>query len=137
MPRRLPFGGFWRVGALLSALTLQACFDPKEVDPGPELVPLEIDANGMVASAKNPFGINGYWYAYGDQYGKPARCTEYGGHAPEDCSVVVTPAPLPSLDDFPNENGVMCTSGVPCTSPRWIRLKDTSTRPVAATTART
>ena len=98
------------LAGLLGALALQGCFDVKTVDPGPESMLVETDDRGMVPPEGNALGVSGVWYSYGDQYSTPARCTEWGGHAPEDCSAVLSPPPLPALA-FVNVDGRMCTAG--------------------------
>jgi hypothetical protein len=92
---------------LVVALSAQACFDVKAVDPGVEVLP---DANGLVDPRKNELGISGHWYSYGDQYDAPSACTQIGMHEPEECSFVAWPPPLPLLG-FPNRGGSMCTFG--------------------------
>jgi len=56
----------------------------------------------------NTVGVQGAWYPYGDQYGV-AKCINVGKHDPSECSSISSPDPLES--GFPNENGVMCTTG--------------------------
>jgi hypothetical protein len=58
----------------------------------------------------NALDISGFWYAYGDRYDVPSRCTKIGMHAPADCARVDSPAPLPNLG-FVNYAGQMCTAG--------------------------
>jgi hypothetical protein len=74
------------------------------------LVPNE---NGWVDRMQegNNVGVQGAWYAYGDQYGV-AKCTNVGMHAPADCSTITSPNPL--VSGFPNEGGRMCTTGETC-----------------------
>jgi len=95
--------------AMLCALAAQGCFDVKSIAPGPEAIAVETDSVGRVLDG-NALGLKGYWYSYGDQYGTPARCTEWGGHAAADCSAVFSPPPLPALG-FTNVDGKMCTQG--------------------------
>lgn len=56
----------------------------------------------------NTVGVQGAWYPYGDQYGV-AKCLNVGMHDPSECSTITSPNP--QLSGFPNENGVMCTTG--------------------------
>lgn len=56
----------------------------------------------------NTVGVQGAWYPYGDKYGV-AKCTNVGQHEPDECSTIFTPDPL--VSGFPNEDGVMCTTG--------------------------
>jgi hypothetical protein len=93
---------------VVAGSALSGCFDVKSVDPGIEVLP---DAHGRVDAAHNELGINGVWYSYGDQYDVPQACTKIGMHDASECSVVSSPAPLPTLD-FPNSGGRMCTLGV-------------------------
>ncbi len=71
------------------------------------------DESGWVdgADPNNTVGVQGAWYAYGDKYGV-AKCTNVGLHAPEECSSISSPNPL--VSGFPNEGGVMCTTGETC-----------------------
>lgn len=74
------------------------------------------DAAGRIAGSSNPIGVQGLWYATGDQYGVPGKCVTVGLHPAGDCSEIHTPSP-PLLGTpfspagFPNTGGVMCTSG--------------------------
>ena len=61
-----------------------------------------------VMAPGNTVGVQGAWYPYGDKYGV-AKCTNVGLHAPDECSTITSPDPL--VPGFPNENGVMCTTG--------------------------
>jgi len=89
-----------------------ACYDLKKEDPGVALTP---DLHGVVSV--HEVGIQGRWYAYGDQYDEPKRCLSLGRHAPETCSTVTSPEALPTFE-FAN-NGSLCLTGeaapvVPC-----------------------
>lgn len=88
-------------------LVLGGCFDVRSREPGFEIRPDEL---GRVTLGSNDLGIQGFWYAYGDQYDCPSRCTQIGKHSPDECSQIITPAHLPTLE-FHNTNGEMCTSG--------------------------
>ena len=88
-------------------LLLAGCFDVRSQDPGIEVLP---DSLGRVIPTSNELGISGYWYAYGDQYDYPSRCTTIGLHSPDQCSRIDTPDALPKLG-FYNSNGKMCTAG--------------------------
>lgn len=89
-------------------LLLQAgCFDVRSRDPGIEV---RADGLGRVNKASNELGITGYWYAYGDRYDYPSRCTQIGMHPELDCSRIDTPAALPQIG-FYNTGGKMCTAG--------------------------
>jgi hypothetical protein len=61
----------------------------------------------------NDVGVQGPWYAYGDQYGTAsydARCLVYGQHQPSECAQITTPDP--NVPGFPNLNGEMRTAGI-------------------------
>jgi hypothetical protein len=90
-------------------------FGGEDAVPDPSEIPLVPDSSGWVDRTTNPVGVQGPWYAFGDQYG-PAECLTIGLHAPEECSEIFTPTPgppgtLPFLFEFPNAHGVMCTAG--------------------------
>jgi hypothetical protein len=79
------------------------------------------DANGYVSLGSNNIGIQGAWYAYGDDWGitgaPPGNC-EKALHPPTACSQITSPPPaMPDAGDggggggFPNTNGMMCLSG--------------------------
>jgi hypothetical protein len=95
-------------------LACTGCFDVRTAEPA---IPIEPDATGWVARGTNPLGVSGFWYAYGDQYDEPRRCTGHGQH-PEDiglheldqCSFVTTPPAAPALS-FANVDGKLCTVG--------------------------
>jgi hypothetical protein len=112
-------------GALLFGILTPACAGENPTDPllsagaagtaggagtGPMLVSLVPDESGWVdrRADGNSIGVQGAWYPYGDQYGE-AKCTLVGLHSPEQCSSVSSPDPL--VPGFPNQGGVMCTSG--------------------------
>ncbi len=88
-------------------LLLAGCFDVRSLEPGIEVLP---DSLGRVTPTSNELGISGYWYAYGDQYDYPSRCTKIGLHSPDECSHIDTPHALPRLG-FYNTGGEMCTAG--------------------------
>ncbi len=103
------------VVAVLSCVFSSGCYDLKKEDPGIALTP---DAHGVVRVPE--LGIQGRWYAYGDQYDEPRRCLSLGRHAPESCSSVLSTTALPTFD-FPND-GALCLTGVaarvvPCLAP--------------------
>jgi hypothetical protein len=57
-------------------------------------------------------GIQGSWYAFGDQYGNAyvdKKCLSYGKHQPSECAQISTPDP--TVFAFPNVNGEMHTAG--------------------------
>ncbi|HXX67208.1 MAG TPA: hypothetical protein VEK07_08505 [Polyangiaceae bacterium] len=74
------------------------------VDAGPACpgVPIVPDDTGYVASGSNPLGITGSWFVYSD-------CADLDG---VNCSMVTTP----DAGGFPNDGGVMCTSGTTSTA---------------------
>ncbi len=76
--------------------------NPQKVDPGTPPRPVtrvETEPDGWVQKEANAdLGINGFWYSYGDQYDEPRRCTVYGKHSADECSMVTLPNPLPALD---------------------------------------
>ena len=67
------------------------------------------DGSGWVDPASNDLGIQGAFYPYGDRYGV-AKCLNVGRHAPDECSLITTPAPPPATG-FPNQNAKLCTTG--------------------------
>lgn len=61
----------------------------------------------------NDVGVQGSWYAYGDQYGSDngaKSCLTRGSHLPSECALVSTPDP--TAFGFPNMDGNMHTAGV-------------------------
>lgn len=74
------------------------------------------NATGWIDAGTNHAGVQGLWYAIGDQY-SAGKCISVGLHEPEDCSTVFSPVPPPfgtpanHWMGFPNIDGVMCTSG--------------------------
>lgn len=89
---------------------------------GVALVP---DPNGYLGPSSNSLGIQGAWYAYGDDWGNngapPGDCETKGMHAASACSSITFPPPG-SLSDaggdagfsssFPQSTpGTMCLSG--------------------------
>jgi hypothetical protein len=61
----------------------------------------------------NDVGVQGFWFAYGDQYGSgpaDAPCTKIGLHLPSECAQVTSPPPPPAVG-FPNVGGRMHTTG--------------------------
>lgn len=72
---------------------------------GVVLVPDETGwIDGMATG--NTVGVQGAWYPYGDAYGE-AKCLI--AHTAAECSVIMTPDPVAT--GFPNQGGMMCTSG--------------------------
>lgn len=60
----------------------------------------------------NSIGVQGAWYAFGDQYTTDygaAKCLTYGMHDPSECFLITSPDP--TLMVFPNVNGAMHTTG--------------------------
>lgn len=103
------------VCAVLPGVAAEGCYDLKKEEPGVALTPNE---DGVVRVPE--VGIQGRWYAYGDQYDEPRRCLSLGRHAPESCSSVSLPEALPTFD-FPN-HGSICLTGeaaqvIPCLAP--------------------
>jgi len=76
-------------------------------------VSLQPDAAGRIDASRNFLGIQGRFLASADGYGpsglRDGRC-QGNGHADEACSILTAPDPM--LDAFPNEDGVLCTSGI-------------------------
>lgn len=60
------------------------------------------DSTGFVAPGSNPLGITGSWFVYSD-------CADLGG---VNCAMVTSP----DAGGFPNDGGVMCTSGTTSTA---------------------
>ncbi len=114
-------GGIARVFVGLTLLaSVTGCYDVKSVDPGILVLP---DKYGLVDKSKNPLGIQGQWFAYGDRYDTQS-CLRFGMHG-DACSQVYWPPPDPTPTQcpgsdiayttfplkFPNQDGVMCTEG--------------------------
>lgn len=70
--------------------------------PGCPGVPIVPDSTGFVAPGSNPLGITGSWFVYSD-------CADLGG---VNCAMVNSP----DAGGFPNDGGVMCTSGTTSTA---------------------
>jgi hypothetical protein len=108
------------LGALWLLGFVPACYDVNTVDPGIEVLPAD---DGRVYAADNALGIQGQWFADGDRYDSQS-CIRFGMHG-DLCSEVYFPPPnsepteCPGKDlsyttfplGFPNQDGVMCTSG--------------------------
>ncbi len=88
------------------------------------LVPLAPDANGYLGPASNSVGIQGAWYAFGDDLGTngapPGVCETKGMHPANTCSTITFPPPASASDagdgglvsTFPQSTpGTMCLSG--------------------------
>ncbi len=85
------------------------------------LVPIAPDANGYIGASTNSLGIQGAWYAYGDDWGTngapPGNCETMGMHATTACSSITSPLPAMMADggytsSFPQMTpGTMCLSG--------------------------
>jgi hypothetical protein len=88
---------------------------------GTMLVPLMPDANGYIDPSSNSLGIQGAWYAYGDDWGTngapPGNCESMGSHPSSACSQITSPMPAMLVDggyvaSFPQTTpGTMCLSG--------------------------
>src|SRR5277367_1203222 len=87
-------------------------------------VPLSPDPNGYLGPSSNSVGIQGAWYAYGDDWGSngapPGNCETKGMHAANTCSSITFPPPATASDagdggytsTFPQTTpGTMCLSG--------------------------
>jgi hypothetical protein len=73
-------------------------------------IPLVPDSTGWIElSGPCSAGVQGGWFAFGDQYGN-ATCLDPGMHHPAECAIITTPDP--SSNVFPNVNGAMHTTGV-------------------------
>jgi len=87
----------------------------KPADPGTGAstgtnnVPITPSDTGWVEAVDNELGIQGSWYPYGDRYGA-AKCMNVGLHALDECSLVTAPEPPPAMG-FPNQGGMLCTTG--------------------------
>jgi hypothetical protein len=88
------------------------------------LVSLAPDPNGYLGPASNSVGIQGAWYAYGDDLGNngapPGVCETKGMHPANTCSTITFPPPASASDagdggltsTFPQSTpGTMCLSG--------------------------
>ncbi len=82
------------------------------------------DPNGYFGPSSNSLGIQGAWYAYGDDWGAngapPGDCENKGMHAASVCSSITFPSPAMASDagdggytsSFPQSTpGTMCLSG--------------------------
>lgn len=84
------------------------------------------------ADACNDVGVQGAWFAYGDQYSNGKRiptCLVDGNHDPSECAQITTPDP--TLMSFPNTNGLLETVGtaervLPCVEGSMASLIPTS-----------
>ena len=118
MVRRL---GLW-LGVLVATGATEGCYDAKAY-PVMTTIPLSPDDHGAVH--RGDLNIDGHWYAYGDAYDSPARCTGMGAHLPTQCAEFSKPEPPPATDsstkgasvlvahnrDFPSNGNGMCTTG--------------------------
>ena len=92
-----------------------------EAAAGTMFVPIVPDANGYIGASTNSLGIQGAWYAYGDDWGTngapPGNCETMGMHATTACSSITSPLPAMMADggytsSFPQMTpGTMCLSG--------------------------
>jgi hypothetical protein len=88
---------------------------------GTTLMPLVPDANGYIDPSSNTIGVQGAWYAYGDDWGTngapPGNCESVGMHAASACSSITFPPPAVLADGgytstFPQTTaGTMCIAG--------------------------
>jgi hypothetical protein len=87
-------------------------------------VPLAPDPNGYLGPSSNSLGIQGAWYAYGDDWGTngapPGDCETKGMHMASTCSTITFPPAAMESDagdggftsSFPQSTpGTMCLSG--------------------------
>jgi hypothetical protein len=94
---------------------------PIEAAAGTALVSIAPDPNGYVGPSSNSLGIQGAWYAYGDDWGTngapPGNCESMGMHAKSACSSISSPPPAVLADggytsSFPQTTlGTMCLAG--------------------------
>jgi hypothetical protein len=85
------------------------------------LVAIAPDPNGYVDPSSNSLGMQGAWYAYGDDWGTngapPGVCETTGMHAASACSTITFPPPATLSDGgytstFPQSTpGTMCIAG--------------------------
>jgi hypothetical protein len=98
--------------------------DASTVTGGGTGVPLAPDPNGYLGPSSNSLGIQGAWYAYGDDWGTngapPGDCETKGMHAESTCSTITFPPAAMASDagdagftsSFPQSTpGTMCLSG--------------------------
>ncbi len=81
---------------------------------GNELIVPDADGRVSLQDACNNVGVQGYWYAYGDQYGDrqgEGKCIKIGRHMPSECAQVTTPPAREQGAGFPNLDGMMHTAG--------------------------
>jgi hypothetical protein len=88
---------------------------------GTTLMPLLPDPNGYIDPSSNSIGVQGAWYAYGDDWGTngapPGVCESTGMHASSVCSSITFPPPAVLADGgytstFPQTTaGTMCIAG--------------------------
>jgi hypothetical protein len=74
-------------------------------------IKLAIDQTGWMdkmTPCNDDVGVNGAWYGYGDAY-DVAKCINFGDHPATDCATIAVPDM--TMKSFPNEGGVMKTSG--------------------------
>lgn len=122
-----------RHGALFAAVFAAGCYDLKKQDPGIELTP---DEKGTVIVPA--VGIQGRWYAYGDQYDVPKRCVSLGRHLPQTCSLVTSPGVLPGFATA--RDGAVCITGqvgavAKCLQPQEVECLKPPTANAAATSS--
>ncbi len=107
------------LGMLVAASATQGCYDAKEY-PLMTTIPLSLGDDGAVQASE--LDIVGHWYAYGDAYDIPARCTALAKYPPAECAEFKKPEP-PATDAapesvqlahnrvFPSNGTGMCTTG--------------------------
>jgi hypothetical protein len=83
-------------------------------------VPLMPDANGYIDPSSNTLGIQGSWYAYGDDWGTngapPGVCEVMGMHMASACSTITSPPPATMVDGGFMSSFMQMTPGTMCLS---------------------
>jgi hypothetical protein len=81
-------------------------------------VPLMPDANGYIDPSSNSLGIQGSWYAYGDDWGTngapPGNCETMGNHDATACSSITSPPPAMMADGGWVSSFMQMTPGTMC-----------------------
>jgi hypothetical protein len=96
-------------------------------------VALAPDPNGYLGPSSNSLGIQGAWYAYGDDWGTngapPGDCEVKGMHAASACSSITFPLPA-MLSDAGGDAGY--TSTFPQSTPGTMCLSGTAAKVLAS-----
>jgi hypothetical protein len=75
---------------------------------------LKADSGGFVAADSNSLGVQGPWFAYGDNLGDngmpPGKCQTVGMHTAAECAEVTTPG-MPFAPSDATDDQKMCTTG--------------------------